>query len=191
MDSRAPWPLFRIFAVCLLAVSLVGCRGDRTSDDGSGDEFVGDRPAVLRNTDTNVSITVPAGWIKIGEDIRRSHDIYAAQPNNQLYASVLSEGETGLDRFGLADNSNQYRQLIRDGLDGFEGETKTSVTRVNGLNALQYEMRGSVDGEAVVYLHTTIEGADDYYQVVGWTNAERYGENKAVLESVVESFEGT
>ena len=180
-----------MLASLLVAVSLTGCWGDRDSNIAdSGDEFV-TGPAVLRNTDTEVSITVPDGWVKMGEDMRRSHDIYAAKPNSQLYASVLSESEAGISRFGLEDNSEQYRKLIRDELDSFEGETKTSVTTIDGRPALQYEIRGTVDNQSVVYLHTTVEGTNDYYQVVGWTTADRYRENKNVLEGVVASFEGT
>lgn len=176
----------------LLVASLTSCRTNQDSDAVSnGDEFINDGPAVLRNTGTNVSITVPSGWMKIGEDLRRSHDIYATQPSKLLYATVLSEDNADLKRFGLADNSLQYRKLIRDGLDNFEDETKTDVTRIDGHKALQYEIRGTVDDQAVVYLHTTVEGADGYYQVVGWTTADRYRENKDVLEDVVESFEGT
>lgn len=176
----------------LLVASLTSCRTNEDSEAVSnGDEFINDGPAVLRNTGTDVSITVPSGWMKIGEDLRRSHDIYATQPSKLLYATVLSEDNADLKRFGLADNSLQYRKLIRDGLDNFEDETKTDVTRIDGHKALQYEIRGTVDDQAVVYLHTTVEGADGYYQVVGWTTADRYRENKDVLEDVVESFEGT
>lgn len=178
-------------AIALLTVGLTGCFGDRNTSDRNGDESINSGPAVLRNTTTDVSIVVPEGWIKMGEDMRRSHDIYAAQPEQQLYASVLSEDETGIRQFGLEDNSAQYRNLIKDELDDFEGETKTSVTRIDGRPALQYEIRGTVDDQPVVYLHTTVEGTNDYYQVVGWTSADRYRENKNVLEKVVASFEGT
>ncbi|MGB3767799.1 MAG: hypothetical protein WA947_14680 [Phormidesmis sp.] len=175
----------------LLIASLTSCRSNENSDaDNNGDEFISGSSAVLTNTSTNVSITVPDGWIKMGEDLRRSHDIYAIQPSSQLHATVLSEDESGLRQFGLADNSTQYRQLIRDELDRFESETKTDVTRIDGHKALQYEIRGTVDSQPVVYLHTTVEGTDGYYQVVGWTTADRYRESKDVLETVVESFEG-
>lgn len=176
----------------LLAANLTGCRTNQDSEVVSnGDKFISDGPAVLRNTSTNVSIIVPSGWMKVGEDLRRSHDIYAMQPSKLLYTTVLSEDDANLKRFGLADNSLQYRKLIRDQLENFESETKTEVTRIDGRKALQYEIRGTVDDQPVVYLHTTVEGADGYYQVVGWTTADRYRENKDVLESVVESFEGT
>ena len=179
-----------VVAIALLAVVLTGCFGDRNTSDSNGDESISNGPAVLRNTATDVSIVVPEGWIKMGEDMRRSHDIYAAQPEQQLYATVLSEDETGISQFGLEDNSAQYRELIKDELDNFEGETRTSVNRIDGRPALQYEIRGTVDDQSVVYLHTTVEGTNDYYQVVGWTSADRYRENKNVLEKVVESFEG-
>ena len=192
MNSPTPSSTVCALLSVLLAASLTSCRTNRDSDTVSnGDEFIKDGPAVLRNTTTNVSITVPSGWMKIGEDLRRSHDIYASQPSKLLYATVLSEDDVGLKRFGLADNSKQYRKLIRDQLDNFGSETKTDVTSVDGHKALQYEMRGTVEGEPVVYLHTTVEGADGYYQVVGWTTADRYRESKDELENVVGSFEGT
>lgn len=201
MDSSAPLSslatlskrtqVSRLFVGLLIAASFVGCRGDRDSASSTGDELIVSGPAVLTNTTTNVSIEVPEGWQKMGEDMRQSHDIYAAQPSGQLYATVLSEDDSGLRRFGLEDNSEQYRQLIRDELDSFEGETRTSVNSIDGLPALQYELRGTVDGQSVIYLHTTVEGTDGYYQVVGWTTADGYRENKEVLEEVVESFEGT
>ncbi len=189
---NSPSPTVCALLSVLLAASLTGCRTNRDSDAVSnGDEFISDGPAVLRNTSTNVSIIVPKGWMKMGKDLRRNHDIYATQPSKLLYATVLSEDNVGLKRFGLADNSLQYRQLIRDQLENFESETKTDVTKIDGHQALQYEIRGTVDDQSVVYLHTTVEGADGYYQIVGWTTADRYRENKDVLENVVESFEGT
>ena len=172
----------------LLLLGLSSCRGDRSDSVDNVDEFI-DGPATLTNTDTNVRITVPDGWAKMGEDLRQSHDIYTYQPEEQLYATVLSEDEDVLSQFDLADNAEQYRQLIRDELENYEGETQTNLSSIDGHQAIQYEIRGTVDGQQVIYLHTTLRGDDGYYQVVGWTTADGYRENKDVLEDVIESFE--
>ena len=174
----------------MLLLGLSGCWGDRAQEVENVDEFI-DGPATLTNTATNVRITVPDGWAKMGEDLRQSHDIYTYQPETRLYATVLSEEEDVLSQFDLADNAEQYRQLIRDELDNYEGETQTNLSSIDGHQAIQYEIRGTVDGEQIVYLHTTLRGDDGYYQVVGWTTADRYRENKDVLEDVIESFKET
>ena len=175
----------------LVATSLGGCWWRGNSEEvANEDEFISS-PSELRNTETNVSIVVPEGWLKVGGDLRQSQDIYTLQPEDQLYATVLSEDKAVLSQFALEDNAEQYRQLIRDELDSYERETKTGVTSIDGHQAIQYEIRGTVEGESVVYLHTTVRGDDGYYQVVGWTTADRYRENKETLENVIESFEGT
>lgn len=183
---------FAVLLLLLLGLSswLSSCGGDRSENIDNIDELVEGR-STLTNTATNVRITVPDGWAKVGQDLRQSHDIYTYQPGEQLYATVLSEDEDVLSQFDLADNAEQYRQLIRDELESYEGETQTSLSSIDGHQAIQYEIRGTVDGQQVVYLHTTLRGDDGYYQVVGWTTADRYRESKDVLDEVIESFEET
>ena len=53
------------------------------------------------------------------------------------------------------------------------------------------EVRGRIDNLPVVYLHTTIEGAEHYYQVVAWTSAENYPSAKGELQTVIGSFRGS
>ncbi|MEL7332536.1 MAG: hypothetical protein AAFN12_09805 [Cyanobacteria bacterium J06560_2] len=148
-------------------------------------------PSRLENKQTNVKITVPEDWIKADTSLRNSADIYARYPAQELYASVLSESSEVLDLFSLEDNATKYRWLIESEMSAYDGATKTSLSAIQGKPAIQYEMKGQVDGVPVVYLHTTIEGDGRYYQVVGWTTAERYDENKQTLQNIISSFEGT
>ena len=69
-------------------------------------------------------------------------------------------------------------------------QTATNVTEVNGKDAVQYEIRGQVDGTAVVYLHTTVRGDENYYQVVGWTRADAFNRYRDELQQVITSFRG-
>ncbi|MEL6332880.1 MAG: hypothetical protein AAFQ76_09850, partial [Cyanobacteria bacterium J06626_26] len=72
-----------------------------------------------------------------------------------------------------------------------QAEVPTSMTALNGMNALQYEVQGRVDNQPVMYLHTTVEGQTNYYQVVAWTTVENYGAAKDELQTVIQSFRGT
>ena len=150
-----------------------------------------DGPNELVNSETNVRITVPTDWIKAGRDLRGTADIYASYPLRDLYASVLSETDSTLNQFSIEDNSKQYRWLIEQEMSAYDGATRTDVTQIDGKSAVQYEIRGRVDGTEVVYLHTTVKGEGSYYQVVGWTTADRYAENKEALQAVIRSFRAT
>ncbi len=134
---------------------------------------------------------MPDGWRVAREGLRQTADIYAVYPSRDLYAAVLSERAAVLSQFDLEDNAIQYRRLIRSELDDYEGETRLGTPSIDGKPAVQYEIRGRVDGVPVVYLHTTVQGTDNYYQVVGWTRADGYEENKATLKAIAESFRKT
>jgi hypothetical protein len=148
-------------------------------------------PSDVENAVTNVRITVPDGWDVIKDGRRRSNDIYATYLPKELYVAVLSESRSVLSQFNLANNAEQYRWLIRAELDRFEEESSTGMTTLNGNPAVQYEIRGVVNGQPVVYLHTTVQGRDNYYQVVGWTTESSYRDNKETLKAIIGSFQGS
>lgn len=180
-----------LILVGALSAGLSGCFSGGETEPNEPLAQPLNSPSRLENQQTNVEITVPAEWISAGSDLRGSADIYASYPARDLYASVLSESDTTLEQFSLEDNADKYRWLIEEELDAYNGSTKTTLNQVDGLPAVQYEIRGQVDGTDVVYLHTTVRGEDSYYQVVGWTTADRYAENKDTLQTVIQSFEGT
>ncbi|PZO56466.1 MAG: hypothetical protein DCF15_08575 [Phormidesmis priestleyi] len=176
----------------LLTPGLSGCffRGEQNSETAiAPDQPIPNRSA-LENPNTGTRITVPSGWTVSGSVQRGSADIYTTF-QNKLYTMVVSENATGINRFGLEDNSETYRWLIRKRLDTLESETRTGIDSIGGDKAIQYEIRGIVDGVPVVYLHTTIEGIDKYYQVVSWTTAERYADDKETLQTITQSFQET
>ena len=178
----------------LLVTGLSSCGfgGDRPTEiETAASQSVIDVPSDLENRETGVRITVPAGWIAVDGRRRGSADIYAAEPNQALYVLVMSESADTLNQFSLSDNAEQYHSLIQEELDSFEELERTAVSSIDNKPALQYELRGTVDGEPIVYLHTTIQGIDNYYQVVGWTTESSYRENEDVLRNVVGSFRGT
>jgi len=176
----------------LLTLGLGGCfsRGAQNETAATSSQVVSG-PSNLENKQTNVRITVPAEWVSAGDGLRGSADIYASYPPGDMFASVLSESKEVIEQFDLEDNAEQYRWLIENELSEYETSTRTTLDEVNGDPAVQYEIKGRVDGVPVVYLHTTVQGTDSYYQVVGWTTEERYAENKDELQEVIQSFRGT
>ncbi|NJM97647.1 MAG: hypothetical protein HC800_11235 [Phormidesmis sp. RL_2_1] len=184
-------PLASILLSMLLITGLSGCFFGR---ERSATVSAADRPVPvlsdLENKARNVRIAVPEGWVAVSDSQRRSADIYATYPPDELYVLVLSESSEVIGQFGLENNAQQYRWLIKQELDSVDSETRTGLDTLNGHSAVQYEIQGEVNGVPVVYLHTTLRGTNDYYQVVGWTTAASYRDHKAALKAVVESFRG-
>jgi len=180
-------------AACLLTLTLTGCLSRSASEttQSAGNNENTTVASELVNEETNVRILVPADWELVRGDRRQTADIYASYPPRGLYATVLSENAAGLDIFTLEDNSEQYRWLIKQELDQFEGESRTTLSSIDNKRAIQYEIRGVVDNTPVVYLHTTVEGSQNYYQVVGWTTETSYPETRETLQQIIQSFKAT
>ena len=60
---------------------------------------------------------------------------------------------------------------------------------VDGNEAVQYEIQGTVDKIKVAYLHVTVEGKDHFHQVLAWTLLSMLEKNRPMLESVIDSFQ--
>ena len=190
LSRLTPRLLGSLILLSLLTTGLSACsRNNGPEVTIAAQSQTVDGPSDLENNQTNVKITVPANWVRAEDALRGSADIYASYPAQELYASVLSESKTVLSQFDLEDNAEQYRLLIQRELNDYESSARTNVERINGDPAVQYEIRGRVNGIPVVYLHTTVQGDTDYYQVVGVTTADQYPDNKDTLESIIESFE--
>jgi hypothetical protein len=146
---------------------------------------------LLTNEESDVQLTLPEGWVDV-QSLRPDADLYVAHEDRTMYVLVLADSKRSeVGTFSLANNAIQYLSFLDRGLTQEQAETATNMTSLNGLKAVQYEVRGRVDNLPIVYLHTTVEGETNYYQVVAWTTAEEYATAKAELQDVIESFRGS
>ncbi|MEL7316542.1 MAG: hypothetical protein AAFN08_16615, partial [Cyanobacteria bacterium J06559_3] len=169
---------------------------DETAEDTS-DEEVAVQPqnaenesTALQNIEAGIELTLPAAW---SQDIRlhESAELQASDVGNELYIVVVAEDDRTLNRLGLQENAERYRQLIINQLQSFQGESPTEVAFVGeeGDFAQQYEIRGTVDDNtSVVYLHTTVVTENRYYQIVAWTTPEQYIAYKSELQEITNTF---
>lgn len=185
------WPLVAVFA-CLF-LSSCDRFGDRTKDviNAISVQNLNNGQTRLTNQNSDVELTLPNGWVDV-QNLRPDADLYAAHEDRTMYVMVLSDPKRSeVGTFSLANNSDQYLSFLDRGLTQEQAEVPTTMTSLNGLNAVQYEVRGRVDNLPIVYLHTTVEGNENYYQVVGWTTVEKYSAVKGELQTVIQSFRGT
>lgn len=187
-----------VSACLLLGLSSCDRFGERTKDviNAISIQNLSTGEKLLKNEVSNVQLTLPQGWSDVRDNLRPDADLYAAREDRTMYVLVLADQKQTdangtISGFDLADNASQYLSYLDWGLAQEQPEAATNLTSLNGLNAKQYEVRGQIDSLPVVYLHTTIEGAEHYYQVVAWASAENYANAKAELQNIIGSFRGT
>jgi len=143
----------------------------------------------LQDGQGRMQIKVPTGW----QPDARLHDraeLEAAGPEQEAYVIVLSEPVSAVDHSDLESNALAYKRFITTELDRPpEQELKTRVTLESGLSGVQYEIQGEYQGEPLVYLHTTVASDTHYYQIVAWSAADRFEENRATLQDMILSFQ--
>lgn len=196
-NRQGPTNGFKMFialtACCLMGVTGCNRVGERTKDviNAISIQNLSNGRQLLRNEDSEVQLTLPEGWVDV-QSLRPDADLYVATADRTMYVLVLADPkQSEVGTFSLANNATQYLSFLDRGLSQPQPGQATNVTSLNGLKAVQYEVRGRVDTMPIVYLHTTVEGETNYYQVVAWTSADKYATAKRDLLTVVESFRGT
>ncbi len=185
--------LIAVAAGCLLGATSCNRVGERTKDviNAITVQNLSNGRQLLTNEESDVQLTLPAGWVDV-QTLRPDADLYVAHEDRTMYVLVLADPKTSeVGAFSLGNNAVQYLSFLDRGLTQEQTETATTMTSLNGLKVMQYEVRGRVDNLPIVYLHTTVEGKTNYYQVVAWTTAEEYATAKAELQGVIESFRGS
>ena len=59
---------------------------------------------------------------------------------------------------------------------------------INGYRAIRHKIRGDVDRTTIVYLQTTIEGDNAFYQIITWTLPSKEEESMDVFKNTILSF---
>ncbi|MEM1253707.1 MAG: hypothetical protein AAGI69_14840 [Cyanobacteria bacterium P01_H01_bin.21] len=185
--------LLVLSAGLLLGAASCDRVGDRTKDviDAITIQNLSNGRTLLRNEESDVQLTLPEGWVDV-QSLRSDADLYVAREDRTMYVLVLAEPKSSeVGTFSLANNATQYLSFLDRGLAQEQAEVATNMNSLNGLDAVQYEVRGNVENQPIVYLHTTVEGETSYYQVVGWTSAAEYPAARDELQTVIQSFRGT
>ena len=185
--------LMTVAACFLLGATSCNRVGERTKDviDAISIQNLSNGQQLLRNEESDVQLTLPEGWVDV-QSLRPDADLYVAREDRTMYVLVLADPKRSeIATFSLDNNAIQYLSFLDRGLSEEQPEVETDMTSLNGLNAVQYEVRGNIDNVPVVYLHTTVEGETSYYQVVAWSTAADYANARGELQDVIESFRGT
>jgi hypothetical protein len=148
---------------------------------------LGGKPTVLTSADGNFQLTVPPGWQQ-ESGLNPEAVIQAANRSGKMYAMVISESKqdfTGETK--LAEFTSLTRNIMLGRLSSPEA-TEPKPTTISGNSALQYELRGVVQGLNLMYIVTTVETPQHYHQVITWTQPSQIDNNRSTMLEVTQSF---
>ncbi len=183
----------------LTPLALGGCFGNRSVSETPGTDTPppavtqapnsSPQPAnnVLVSSDGQSQVTLPEGWLS-DRELHESAEIQASQRGQEMYLIVLSENKEDFQDLTLEQHSEITRQLLVESLSDSQVTGPSEVTEIGEKPAIQYEIRGSVEGVNVAYLHTTVETADRYHQILAWTLPSNFSRSEAQLQAIVQSF---
>ncbi|MBL8950023.1 MAG: hypothetical protein JNK82_04545 [Myxococcaceae bacterium] len=147
-------------------------------------------PQRLKSADGALEITVPSTWTDDSTPARQLNDQAVLQASNragELYVIVLTEEKADLAEMDLKKFSEITRgsqlQAMKNGAE--EGPKERTI---NGMPAIEYTLRGTVEKANVVMMHLSVEGAKRYHQVLVWTLKSKWDGEKANLEAVAASL---
>lgn len=148
------------------------------------------RGRYLQDGEGQFQVRLPSNWEPSSDQsLNASADLRAMNRRNDIYFVAIAEPTSAVQANGLEGNAQIYRQLLISALDQGGTETPTGVTQFNGYPAVQYEIRGQVQGTPIVYLHTTVAVEDQLYQLVAWTPADQYPDNQEEMQNIILSFD--
>jgi hypothetical protein len=181
------WNMTRMFVqskkaflvLALLPLSVTGCLPGMRNG----------RTQILKALDGQSQIAVPTSWER-ADKIHEKAELGAADRRNEMYVIVLTESKQDFGDIDLEKFSTITRSKLMKNLSSPEASGPTRLS-VNGSQALQYEIGGTIDKMNVVYFHTSVEGGNNYYQVIAWTLRSRIEKNREVLEKIIQSFKVT
>lgn len=134
--------------------------------------------------DSKLSLSQPKHWRTL-TGINEDASYTAGNTLKEEYFIVIHEPKVDFD-----GTVQEYSEIACDSI--FTSITNGSMTEpisitLNGLPAVQREISGSIGRIKIAYLHTTVEGADQYYQLLGWTISSRKTAAMKVINEVVNS----
>jgi hypothetical protein len=145
-------------------------------------------PRAITSSDGLSRIVMPPGW-KVRTDLNEEADIQVGDLRNNVFLIVLSEKKIDFEEIDYHQHSQLTRRGFMENLDN--GRVVAGPTRltINGHNAVQYQLQGSVKGIKIVYLHVTVDGDDAFHQILTWTVPSSLQKNREAMDFLIRSFE--
>lgn len=160
-------------------------KGISSFDSYTNNDAVIPENRVIVSVDSLCQITIPEHWTLLNN----LHDDASMQAGNLLreeYLIVLNDYK--MDFVGsLEDHVDITMNTLMSNIENAIIE-KSENTIINGYRAIKHTVRGDVDRTTIVYLQTTIEGDNAFYQIISWTLPSKEEKSMEVFNNTILTF---
>ena len=133
-----------------------------------------------------IKVNVPGTWTKLPE-LNKQASLQAGNKSKEVYLIVITDTKTDLDNMTLEKHHDLTRDRMSQKMKNASATEPVSLT-MDGHPALQDELTGTEEGTTVVFLHTTVDGGDQFQQILAWTLKSRWQKQNELLREVTASF---
>lgn len=156
------------FSVFLLSITLIAQEGKYvTSSDGF------------------VKVKIPGDWKEM--QLNDAANLQYGNEEKGIYFMIIDDAKQDIDGWNLKKHSFITLAKLLEGVTSpvIEGPKTIIAGKQEGI---QYSIKGSVQGQMIIYLHTTFETDHTFSQVLTWTIPSQFDKNKETMSMVISSF---
>lgn len=156
--------------LCLIPLGLIvtgfGMGAYRAIQDRKQETSPQPADRTVKSTDGALQLRMADHWRTL-TDLNEEAVIQVGNPAREEYLIVLSEPKIDFEG-GLEDYAATCRAAIQQNL-GDERATELRKIRLNGHDAYQCEISGTLEKVKLEYCFTALASENDYHQIVAWT----------------------
>lgn len=166
----------------ILLLTLSGCASAGASAQK--------KTPVLQSGDGKDSLMADVGWSKAENSLYPTAELIARGPDTD-YVAVVKKPKSELVGVNSTEDFLTYVRgrfaLLATGLSW----GKRSGIKVGGLSGLAVPLQGTgrSSGKKLSYWLDLLEGENDFYEIIGWSDASRASADSGDIQKVMGSFQ--
>ncbi len=194
-SGKRVWIGLLLFAGALLIIGLVAAlaflgteSGETSLSTGTEEDVSSEETVMVVSEDSDLQLQVPDSWEEL-KGLNPSASIEVGNKFDENYAIVISDS---MEDFGdppaLKDFADVQLRLFTKRMGSVDVSEGVSVEDYDSP-AIRHEVRATVDNLNVAYMVTFLKTENRFAQIITWTLASRWDDNRGILERVSNSLQ--
>jgi hypothetical protein len=193
--SILPWVLGGAAVVVVAVIGLIiviaiavnsSSNKNSNSSNTSNSNRSSSTDVVLRSSDGKVQVSAPPSW-KTTTNLNDKAELQVSDSAKEMYLIVLTDRRADYSDMTLEKHATGTLDTLTNAMTSSNRVGPKRLT-IDGNTAVQYEVRGEIKNLNVIYIHTTVETAKHFQQIVTWTLQSTYADREDVLKGIINSF---
>ncbi len=148
------------------------------------------KPKTVTDDSGLLKVELPGTWSNIPALNDQAQLQYGNLLDNSFMIAISEPTSDFDDDFTTERHSDLTRGLLKSGIKNYKEEGPESL-EINEMEAIQYKLKGSVDGVKITYYHTTIAGPKHFHQVLIWTSTSNWKSQRKSFDKILQTVQDT